>query len=83
MAKGKRTNAQKLHGDHQEDSQQHQAPGQPPIEDAADHRGHQAGLRRGGFIAADPLHPLNLHAPRIGIVEIFPVGHDVRAERVD
>ena len=33
--------------------------GRPLVQDAADHRGHQARLRRGGFVAADSLHPLN------------------------
>ena len=54
-----------------------------PVQDAVDHRGHQARLRRGGFVAADALHPLNFDLVRRIVVEIFAVGNNAGADGVD
>jgi hypothetical protein len=78
-----RANAEQLDGDHQEHSEQHQMPRQLVIENAVDHRGHQARLRRRGPIASDAFHPLNFNLVRCGIVEIFSVRHVARTDGVD
>ena len=81
--KGQGANAEQFHSENEKDSQQHEPPGKLAVEYAVDDCGHQPGLRRGGFVAADALHPLNLDALGIGIVEVFAVGYDARTERVD
>ena len=78
-----RADAEQLHRDDEEDAHRDQAPGQALVEDAGDHRRHQAPLRRRGLVAADAGDPLHLDLPRVGVVEILAVGQLARAERVD
>jgi len=72
-----------FHGKDQKDSQQHEPPRELPVEYAVDHRRHQARLRRGSFVAADSLHPLNLHAMTIRIIKIFAIWDDARTKSVN
>ncbi len=83
-SKGERANAEDFNGDDQGDAHQNQAPGKLLIQDAVDDRGHEAGLRRGSFVAADALAPTE-YSICLGrcVVEIFAVGDDTGAEGVD
>src|SRR5258708_10805307 len=58
-------------------------PWQSLIEDAADDRGHKARWRRGSFVAADPLCPLELDLFCARVIEIFAVGNVMRSQRID
>src|SRR5437899_6261197 len=58
-------------------------PGQSLIEDAADDRGHEAGLRRGSFVAADALRPLELDLFRARVIEILTIGNFMGSQGID
>ncbi len=58
-------------------------PGQSLIQDAADDRSHEAGLRSGRFVAANALRPLELDLFCAGVVQILAVGNFMRAKGID
>src|SRR5215813_2303540 len=80
--KRQRPDTQQLDRNNHEDTQQNKSPGETLVQYPANHRCHEARLRRRGFIAADALHPLYLDRLCSGVIEVFAIRDLLRAERI-
>src|SRR6202012_5616865 len=78
-----RAYAENFHGDDHKDTKKDEPPWQFARQDAIDDSRHETALWFCGFLAADPLHPLDFDIASLRIVKILAIGKCRRSQRIE